>query len=110
MLWIGLFGGVVAWGFQLLVGYAITEVACPDRPLVDAAGAGSELTVVLTGVSVVAALGAVVAAVVALSAWRATDRPHRDREIGFVGLLLDGLFIGVILLTATGPLFVPGCS
>jgi hypothetical protein len=102
LLWYGVFGGLLAWAAQLVVGYAFEEIACPaGTKTQEIFGASPELlTVLVTVVAGAIAGGAGAASFVRWRAYAGSDRDPRGRLefMAFVGMLASGLFLLIIVL------------
>ncbi len=104
MLWFGILGGPMAWSAHLLVSYGLVYVV---------RGTGWAFLLHLT--TLTTALVALAAGIAAWRGWRhppaenraeMPDVAARRRFMGYIGLLLSGLFFLVILVEGTPPLFL----
>lgn len=107
-LWFGLLGGPAAWTAHLLISYGLVYVVC---------GTGGSLLLYLTTL-----VTAAIAAAAGIVAWRLWRRPQTATEenaavaarngfAGFLGVLLSGLFLLVIVAEGLPPLFFqPRCE
>ncbi len=111
-LFAAVFGGAIAWSLHLVLSYLVVGLACrPEEPLLPA---GSEVvTTILVALSVATAAAAGGAALMAVRIWR-TDgddagRGRSRRGIGFVGLLLNLVFLAAIVFGASAAFVLPTC-
>ncbi len=122
-LWFGLFGGPAAWSVQLLVNYPLAAHFCyPGKvPLSEATFGG--LLAVLISVNALMLLTTLAAGATSIVIWRAArdraDGPHdpvletgpgRVRYMAYAGMLLSGLFLIAVLMSAMPLFIVPACS
>ena len=122
-LWFGLFGGPVAWSLQLLINYPLAAHFCYPKnlPLAAPTYDGMWVTaVVVNGLMILLTLGAGATAIIS---WR-TSRdnivgPHdalledgtgRVRFMAYAGMLVSGLFLFALIMSAMPLFIVPVCS
>jgi hypothetical protein len=118
-LWFGALAGHVAWTAQLLLTYFVVSLACSVRP------AGSPILglnvaqPLMLGLTVLPAVVAVAATILAFLGWRAAGPDAQAREsgadgwrgfMGLFGALLSGLFVALILVTGVSLLVVRPCA
>ncbi|MBW3613241.1 MAG: hypothetical protein KY392_05200 [Chloroflexi bacterium] len=112
-LFVAVFGGAIAWSLHLLLSYVVVGLACrPTRALL--ASENGLTTAVLLGVSMATVAGAIAAALLAARIWRRSDgdepgRRDLRRSIGFVGFVLNLLFLAAIVIGASANFVVPAC-
>ncbi len=118
-LWFGLLGGHIAWSLQLLVGYYLVSLACAGGfagAQVLGVGAFDLLIWLLTLVAALVALGA---GVIAWKSWRRTGvgghletggPAGRSGFMALAGVLLDGLFVLIILTGGIALLGLEPCG
>jgi hypothetical protein len=120
--WFAFLGGPAAWALHLLVAYALTEIACRSDRL-DATILGVRaLDLFGVLVTLVAALTAIAAAVVAFALAPgglradpvddvgAPEGLGRQRFMSYGGMLMNGLFTVAILFAGLPFLFLRACS
>lgn len=117
LLWFGLFGGHVAWVFQLTVNYFLASLAClPQAPDVAVLGLNGYM-LLMALVSAVTGGIALAATAAAFRCWRQDGDAQRwqaepARWPGFValgGFLLSGTFFIVIVAGGIVNFFLPPC-
>lgn len=112
-LFLAVFGGAIAWSLHLLLSYVVVGLACrPTQALL--ASENGLITAVLLGISVATAAGAIGAALLAVRIWRHADADEpvrRDlrRSIGFVGFVLNLVFLAAIVIGASAAFVLPAC-
>lgn len=108
-LLVALLGGAAAWSLHLVVSYLVVGLACrPTEPLLDPDG--SLVVGLLVAISILAALGAVGAALLAGLLWRrSADGDGAHRGLAVVGLMLNLVFLTTIVIGATAIFVVPLC-
>lgn len=122
LLWFGLFGAPAAWSIQLLVNYPLAAHSCYPRNVPLSAPTFGGLWTALIAVNVLMLLATVAAGAAAAIIWRqARDRPSgthaplesdagRVRFMGYAGMLVSGLFLLAVLMSALPLFIVPVCS
>lgn len=123
LLWFGFFGGPAAWSIQLLVNYPMAAHFCYPRsiPLNEPTFGG--LWTALITVNVLMLLTTLAAGAAAIVVWReARDRSsgshdpvldsgvERVRYMAYAGMLVSGLFLFAVLMSALPLFIVPVCS
>lgn len=110
LLWFGLLAAPAAWVVQLVVGYWLEDADC------SAAGRRWELSGTTGELAVhgVAAAVAVAGAVVAAGLWHTARRGPTDERgrLAFMAqaaLLVSGLFLALVVVTAVGANVVDTC-
>lgn len=122
-LWLGVFGGPLAWSVQLIAAYALIAHFCfPGRfPVAEATIGG--LRVIGLVVSAAAFLLTLWALIVALRSWEHV-RQNEDRErhgvlevgegrtrfMSLAGVIVSGVFLFAVLLTTAPLVFAPLCA
>jgi hypothetical protein len=112
LLWFGVLGAPVAWTFQHLAGYALTEAACHE------AGTMWKVAVVTWTLALTAGAAAiaVLAGLAAIATWRATrgasdESPTaRMHFMAVMGMTLTPLFLMIILMSGIGVAAIGGCA
>lgn len=112
-LWAGIFGGPLCWGVQVVLGYGYIAHTCypeavPHHRPIFAGAHGAAV-----GLSALALAGTLGAGLVALRSWRAThdekggqaahllhNAEGRTRFMAMAGLIMSGLFLLGVLITA----------
>ena len=113
LVWIGVLGAPAAWAVEHVLGYGLTEATCDP--------AGRQFGVpfktwiaILTSVTALVAVGALVASVLAFRAVRDSD-PDTDPPPGRIwlmsvcGIVTSPLFLAIILLSGIGALVLGTC-
>jgi hypothetical protein len=112
-LWFGVAGAPVAWGFQFGIGYWITQTHCNE-----ATGGWSGVSQGwVIGLTVVAALVAVAAGLVAVGLFRATREVEHDSAppdgrthfLSVVGMAITPLFLFIIVMNGVGASYLSPC-
>ncbi|HEY5086153.1 MAG TPA: hypothetical protein VII66_02230 [Gemmatimonadaceae bacterium] len=122
-LWFGLFGGPAAWSLQLLINYTVTAHFCYPKDLPLAAptyGGMWTIAVVVNGLMILLTL---VAGATAVVGWRTSrdemigthdalleDGTGRIRFMAYAGMLVSGLFLLALIMSAMPLFIVPACS
>ena len=122
-IWFAIFGGPAAWSTQLLVNYPLAAHFCYPRDVPLSEPTFSGLWTVLIAVNVLMLLVTLGAGATAISTWRAErDRtkgshdpvlesgPGLVRFLAYAGVLVSGLFLIAIILSAMPLFIVPVCS
>lgn len=114
VLWGGVLGGALAWSGQLVVGYAIDEIACsPGSARSDIFGIPvATLIYILSALAGVATLIAMGVCIVAIRRARGSSE-HRDERIffmGVTGVTANLLFLAIIAFGAIAPLYLGSCG
>ncbi len=113
---VAVFGGAVAWSLHLVLSYLVVGLACrPSEPVLPAGG--GLITAILLALSIATAAATVGAAIIAARIWRDGDgdddgeagRSRGRRGLGFVGLLLNLVFLVTIVLGASAAFVLPTC-
>jgi len=111
LIWFALLGPPLAWALQFVLGYGVTEAACPPG---NATGSVNGWTVALTAV---AAVVAVLGGLSAVAVYRST----RDEELdgappagriyfmSIVAMTTTPLFLAIILMNGVGVLILDRC-
>ena len=122
-LWFALFGGPAAWSVQLLVNYPLAAHSCypGSVPLTTPTFGG--LWTALVAVNVLMLLTTLAAGTTAIVIWRrARDRTAsshdpvledaggRVRFMAYSGMLVSGLFLLAVLMSAFPLFIVPMCT
>ena len=112
LLWLGLVGAALAWTGQLVLGYAVEEIACSRGTRgSDLWGLGvTPVVAILSGVALALALASVGAA---MFRWRSGPRHDPNGRIGFMafgGFLASTLFLFLIAMTTVGILILEPCT
>ena len=123
LLWFGLFGGPASWSIQLLVNYSLAAHFCYPRNVPLSTPTFGGLWMTLIAVSVLMSLTALAAGAAAASIWRktreGTSGTHesvmgsdaaRVRFMAYAGMLVSGLFLFAVLMSAFPLFIVPVCS
>lgn len=113
-LWFGTLGGPIAWGFQVLIGSELPELACSPGSAGPAVG-GVGVESILVALDVTCALVAVLAALVAWRCWRRTGGGDesvggRARWMAVAGIFTSVLSLVVIIQGFFPLLLLSGCS
>jgi hypothetical protein len=123
-LWFGLFGAPAAWTVEFMVNYALVAHFCyPDgTPLAAPTWGGTRTLTILTSAAM--CVVALLALSTAIHSWRET-RPDTDQdqkrhvaEVGegrarfmaLSGILVSGIFLFGVLMTALPTIFQPVCT
>lgn len=110
LLWVGLLGGAIAWSLHLLLSYLAVGLECgPASPISDTLVMLAGTVPLLHAVSALTLAGALGSALAAALVWRRPPADSHRGRLALTGLVLDLLFAAVILVGATGPLFLPPC-
>lgn len=123
LLWFGLFGGPAAWTVQLLVNYTVTAHFCYPKsiPLAEPSFDGMwTIAVVVNGLML---LSTIAAGATAIASWRTArhemagshnalleDGTGRTRFMAYAGMLVSGLFLFALIMSAMPLFIVPACS
>lgn len=123
LLWFGIFGGPAAWSLQLLINYTVTAHFCYPKDLPLAAptyGGMWTIAVVVNGLMLSFTLAA---GAVAIVSWRTArdemvgrhnalleDGTGRTRFMAYAGMLVSGLFLLALIMSAMPLFIVPACS
>jgi len=123
LLWFGLFGGPVAWSLQLLINYPLMAHACYPGKLPLGAPTNARTWAVAVTVNALMILVALGAGATAISTWRRSraqmaaehkglleDRPARTHFMAYAGMLVSGLFLFALIMSAMPLFIVPACS
>jgi hypothetical protein len=112
--WFGLFGAALAWTFQLVVGFGTTLAGCSVAGRVwgvdiDAWQIG---LMIGGGIVVLLAEAAAIYVFVETSELRHEDPPPWGRRHFFASAAMLGnvLFLGAILLSGLGAIYLQGCT
>lgn len=123
LLWFGLFGAPAAWSIQLLVNYPLAAHSCYPKgvPLNEPTFGG--LWTALIAVNLLMMLTTLAAGAAAIVIWRnARDRSsgshdpvlesgvERVRYMAYAGMLVSGLFLLAVLMSALPLFIVPVCG
>lgn len=120
--WFAFLGGAGAWVLHLVIAYAISEIACrSDRlagtalgmPLSDVFGLTVTLLAGLTAIGAGAVAYAYVAAdprIDPIDETGALESVGRRRFMGYVGLLMNGVFLLAILAGGLPFLYLRACT
>jgi biopolymer transport protein ExbB/TolQ len=131
-LWFGVLAGPITWTVHFLVGYGLVEVACRLRLLESQLLGLTALSVIILVLTLVALLVTLYAGFLAYRNWRRMQVERREgvkqrreaaersdqrrlveesgRFMAFGGVLLNGLFSFVILVTGIPVLILPPCG
>jgi hypothetical protein len=122
-IWFAIFGAPAAWSIQILVNYPIAAHFCyPGRAPLSKSDVGG-VWAVLIAVNVLMLLVALAAGATGISRWRtarARDAGPHDpvlesgtgivRFMAYSGILVSGLFVIAIIMSALPLFIVPVCS
>lgn len=108
LLWAGVFGGPVAWTFHILMSYLVVAMACRGGWTTELVLAAGGAVAILHALTVVAVLGALGAGAAAWASWRRPETAGH-RGLAAVGMGMAALFLAVIVVEATAPLFLAAC-
>jgi hypothetical protein len=111
LVWFALLGPPLAWALQFVLGYGVTEAACPPGK---ATGSVNGWTIALT---VAAALVTVLAGLSAIRVYRATSDVELDGAppegriyfMSIVALTITPLFLAIIVMNGVGVLALDKC-
>lgn len=122
-LWFGLFGAPAAWSLQLLINYTVTAHFCYPKDLPLAAPTYGGMWTIAVVVNVVMILVALAAGATAIVSWRTSrdemigrhnelleDGTGRTRFMSYSGMLVSGLFLLALIMSAMPLFIVPVCS
>jgi len=114
-MWVGVFAAPAAWTVQHVVGLQLQFAQCHDNTRGPAYGVPVDtLSIAVTAVAAVIAVGGELAA---LAAWRSTrenddsDPPPEGRIhfMSIIGITVSPLFLAIILMSGLGIVFLPDC-
>lgn len=113
-LWLALLAGPVVYAVYFIAGYLLAEAACKTDLLNAAIGNLSLLLILVEGLTIVAALVTLAAALYGYRIWqrRRDELEHAGGALPFMafgGLLLSLLFGLLIVMTGVSVLFVNVC-
>lgn len=122
-LWFGLFGGPAAWSVQLLINYSVTAHFCYPKniPLSEPSFGG--MWMIAAVVNALMLLVTLSAGATAITSWRSArdemvgshnalleDGTGRIRFMAYAGMLVSGLFLLALIMSAMPLFIVPACS
>lgn len=108
-LWFALLGGHTAWTGHLLLGYFLVSLSCLPAPEFRVFGIGGYefLVILLTVITAALALGATIAG---FSAWQKIGTGEWRGVMGFMGMVLSGIFFVTILFQGVPVAYLDPCS
>jgi len=122
-LWFGLFGGPAAWSLQLLINYPLMAHACYPGKLPLGTPTSGRAWAVAVAINALMILITLAAGATAISTWRRSrgelaaeprglleNRPARTHFMAYAGMLVSGLFLFALIMSAMPLFIVPACS
>jgi hypothetical protein len=119
-LWFGLLAGPIIWSVYFMVGYGLVEFVCKLGLLGFNLLGLSAVSVIITGLTLVALLATLYGGFLAYRKWQQLKRDEADQVnrgraeesrvfMALAGVLLSGLFALLILLTGLPALVLRPC-
>jgi hypothetical protein len=111
LLWFALFGPPLAWTFQHITGYALTEAACSGPGRRPEFAVDVWLIVVVGAGAAIAILGEIAAVVMFRRTRDAPEEPPPSRVhfLAVVAMTIGPLFLAIILMSGLGSILLTAC-
>ena len=111
LLWFALFGPPLAWTFQHVTGYALTEAACSGPGRRPGFGVDAWLIVVAAAGASIAVLGVIAGIVMFRRTRDAPEEPPPSRVhfLSVVAMTIGPLFLAIILMSGLGSILLAAC-
>jgi hypothetical protein len=112
LLWFGLLGPPLAWTFQHVAGFALTDAACSGPGRTPEFTVDAWLIVVAAVGAAIALLGEIAAIVMFRRTRQASEEELPEARVHFmavVAMTIGPLFLAIILMSGLGSILLSAC-